>query len=74
MDSRPTPRKKYPLSNKNGYLSTESTRRKLGTKSCDKLGGICHIHHRHEAGNLTVFSLRFFTYVLKAPKSQLEVM
>ena len=69
MDSRPTPRKKYPLSNKNGYLSTESTRRKLGTKSCDKLGGICHI-----AGNLPVFSLRFFTYVLKAPKSQLEVM
>ena len=29
---------------------------------------------RHEAGNLTVFSLRFFTYVLKAPKSQLEVI
>lgn len=29
---------------------------------------------RHEAGNLSVFSLRFFTYVLKAPKCQLEVM
>ena len=29
---------------------------------------------RYEAENLTVFSLRFLTYVLKAPKSQLEVI
>ena len=40
---RQTGGKKNPFSNKNGFLSTESTRRKLGTKSCDKIGGFMRL-------------------------------
>ena len=55
MDSTPNRREKNPFSNKNGFLSTESTRRKLGTKSCDKIGGFMRLE-------ICLFLVRFFLH------------
>ena len=74
MDSRPTPRKNILFQTRTDICQRGRHVESLEPNLATSLVGDVTYVTRHEAGNVTVFSLRSFTYVLKAPKSQLEVM